>query len=134
MKKLFTLALVLVMVFSLSATAFAKTDVADSFVAKANSAVEAYVQTVTIDDISDKDYAKAEKTVEKANEKILKMVEKEMDAKKLDLDKLVEKTNDEAFKAIEKCAKMGIEVICEYKVFEIQGNIVYIDPLRVVRR
>lgn len=134
MKKLLVMLLALVMVFSCSVTTFAKADDPGNFVEKANSQVEAYIQTVTVDDVSEKDYDKAEKMVAKANEQILKMVDKAMSAKNLKIDKLVEKTNDIAFKVIEKAAKMGIVVECEYVAYEIQGYIVYIDPLRVVRR
>ncbi|MDD4689593.1 MAG: hypothetical protein PHE51_07590 [Eubacteriales bacterium] len=134
MKKLLVMVLALVMVLSFSVTAFASNDVSDKFIGEANTKVEAYMQNVTVDDISEKDYAKVDMMVEKANQKILKMVNKAMSANNLDIDKLVEKTNAVAFKEIEKASKLGIEVLCEYVAYEIQGHTIYIDPLRVVRR
>ncbi len=134
MKKLLGMVLAVIMGLSCSATVLAKNDVSDQFVGKANEKVEAFIKTVKLEDVSEKDYDKAEKMVEKTNEKILKMVEKAMSAENLNIDKIVDRSNDRAFRIIENAAKMGIEVECEYTAYEIQGQIVYIDPLRVVRR
>lgn len=76
----------------------------------------------------------AEKLVVNANEKILSMVEKAMKSKNPDLDKLVRDTNAIAFRTIEAAAKFGVIVVCEYQAFEINGQTVLIDPLKIISR
>lgn len=90
--------------------------------------------------ISDKDYAKVEQHVEKANEKIYDLVIKAQDqadkknanTEKI-IDQLLKQTNHFAAKAIEFGEKYGIIVECEYVEVEIGGQTVIIDPLRIRR-
>ncbi|HAN20182.1 MAG: hypothetical protein A2Y15_09900 [Clostridiales bacterium GWF2_36_10] len=72
--------------------------------------------------------------VDRTNAKIEKLVEKAIADTNPDLDKLVEKTNRLAQNTIKIAAILGIEVVCEYKAYEINGVIVYIDPLIVIKR
>lgn len=48
------------------------------------------------------------------------------------IDELVKDTNKLADKMIQEAAKVGIQVICEYVEVEIGGQIVLIDPLKVI--
>ncbi len=75
-----------------------------------------------------------EKMVDKANKQILKLVREAQKSENPDIDELVEITNSIAFGVIEKAASMGVAVICEYEAFEIAGQTVYIDPLRIINR
>ncbi|PKM62828.1 MAG: hypothetical protein CVU97_03280 [Firmicutes bacterium HGW-Firmicutes-21] len=136
MKKLiaFTLiAITLLSVLSVSVLAeqidVQKIEYVNEFIEKANKTEKAYYEVK-----EEKDLAKVEEMVLKTNEKILQMVYNEMEAKKVDIDKLVEKTDEMARKTIEKAADMGYEVICEYIAYEINGEIVLIDPLIVIKR
>lgn len=75
---------------------------------------------------------KAEKTVEKANAKIEKVIEKAQKSAKDDGAKAQAKTDKIAEKAKEKVEKLGGEVECIYTFEEIDGVIYAIDPLIVI--
>lgn len=76
----------------------------------------------------------AQRLVEKTNAKIEAMVEEAIAETNPDLDKLVAETSELAQKTIDKAANWGVEVVCEYKAYEINGVVVYIDPLIVIKR
>lgn len=76
----------------------------------------------------------AQRLVDSANDRILDMVERTMNSQNPDLDKLVSCTNAIALRTIDAAAKLGVTVVCEYQTFEINGQIVLIDPLKIISR
>ena len=77
---------------------------------------------------------KAEILVAATNRMILLLVKIAQFTPKNDVDALVQATNELAFRTIEKAAELGVIVVCEYVAFEVDGQIVYIDPLRIINR
>lgn len=75
-----------------------------------------------------------QRMVEKTNNRIQKLVDRAIADENADLDKLVKKTNALALRTIRVAEILGIEVVCEYKAYEIHGVTVYIDPLIVIKR
>ncbi|MDD4164412.1 MAG: hypothetical protein PHD66_04205 [Eubacteriales bacterium] len=75
-----------------------------------------------------------QKLVDSTNMRIENLVQRAMNEQNPDIDKLVAKTEALAAITINISAKLGIEVVCEYKAYEINGQIVYIDPLIVIKR
>lgn len=75
-----------------------------------------------------------EKMVARTNAKIETLVNKAMSEENPNLEALVYKTNALSQLTIKIAEKLGVEVICEYVPYEINGVIVYIDPLIVIRR
>ena len=76
----------------------------------------------------------AQRLVDSANDRIMDMVERTMNSQNPDLDKLVRNTNAIALRTIDTVAKLGVTVVCEYQAFEINGQIVLIDPLKIISR
>lgn len=72
--------------------------------------------------------------VDKANTMIENMVERELSKRNPDIPGLIEKTNVIASGTIKIAAMLGVEVKCEYKAYEYNGTVFYIDPLIVIRR
>lgn len=68
------------------------------------------------------------------NAKIECLVKIAMYQKNPDIDKLVAQTTSLAESTIEVGAALGIEVVCEYIPYVINGQTVYIDPLIVIKR
>ncbi len=106
-----------------------KAEWVNEFVEKANSSDKG-----NFDVKEEKMLEIVEKRVELTNQQILRFVYREMEAKNVNIDRLVEKTDFFASQTMEWAAKMGYEVICEYTAYEIQGEIVLIDPLIVIKR
>lgn len=77
---------------------------------------------------------KVEMMVEATNKTILLLVKIAQLTPKNDVDTLVQATNELAFKTIQKAAELGVSVVCEYEAYEVDGQIVYIDPLRIINR
>lgn len=121
MKKLITLFLVIAM----SVTMFTGTAV----FATSDEGLDANTYVC-----SDSDLVKAAKIVDNSNEQIDHLVEVAKSQKDPDLSLLIEKTSNIAMKAIEKCADLGIVVKCELIPVEINGHVIYIDPLRIIPR
>lgn len=96
-----------------------------------------------------KDHRKIVAKVEKANEKIEKLIKEaikdveqvsrskksqikiEKEIKEI-INDLIKDTNKVAHKMIKQAANQGVLVICEYVEVNIGGHKVMIDPLRVV--
>lgn len=72
--------------------------------------------------------------VDKANTMIENMVERELSKRNPDIPGLIEKTNVIASGTIKIAAMLGVEVKCEYKAYEYNGTVFYVDPLIVIRR
>ena len=79
-----------------------------------------------------KDYEKLVAVVESANNKIEKCVLTAIRSEKDDVDKLLAKVDKIVAYIMRKAEAAGYEVICEYTAYEIDGQTVLIDPLRVV--
>jgi hypothetical protein len=88
-------------------------------------------QSISVTDAKTK---AAEKIVETANKVIVKLVEVAQSQQDPDIDKLVALTNLISKNAINAAANLGVEVVCEYVAYEINGQIVLIDPLRIIYR
>ena len=82
----------------------------------------------------DVQFAIVQKMTENTNNKIIRMVLKELSKKAPDIEKLIAETNELAADLIVKAEKFGIYVICEYTSYEFNGIVFYIDPLIVIRR
>lgn len=108
------------------------------------SAAELNDSYVQVQSVPSKNYAKAEAIIDKANAEIKfeacktktvceLLVSVGFDGSdpviQLLINNLVNKTNRIAEKAINKCKKLGVRVICEYEEIIIAGNVVLIDPL-----
>lgn len=92
---------------------------ADKEIEKYNMEIEA------IEGLRDNENIDVDKLLYEAEQKLERKVNRI-------IDHLVDDTNRAANLMIEKAAKAGIEVICEYVEVEIGGQIVLVDPLRVV--
>ena len=79
-----------------------------------------------------KDYDKLVAVVESANEKIEKCVLIAIRSEKDDVDKLLAKVDKIVAYVMRKAEAAGYEIVCEYTAYEIDGQTVLIDPLRVV--
>jgi peptidoglycan hydrolase CwlO-like protein len=108
-KKIFILALILLMIFSFQAFAEDGTNL-----------------------------EKAQELVDEANEEIYNLI-KEAQDKALDkpdeiqevIDELVEETLETSEETVEEGEELGVSIICEYIEVDINGITVLIDPLRV---
>lgn len=95
-----------------------------------------------VQSIVDKANAKVEENIEKAvtqSEKVIAKYEagkisiEEKEAKvQAIIENLVTKTNEITTKAIEKCEKHGAVVECEWVEVIIDGQVVMVDPIRIV--
>jgi len=72
--------------------------------------------------------------VDVANSQIDALVERAIEQEDPDLDRLLARTEAISYSTIIIANALGITVICEYVPYEINGQIVYIDPLIVIRR
>lgn len=78
--------------------------------------------------------AVVEGIVEVSNARIMALVHRAQRQENPNIDLLVARTNAIAARTIFIADKLGIEVVCEYTPYEIDGQIVYIDPLIVIKR
>ncbi|XMB87185.1 hypothetical protein RJG79_05130 [Mycoplasmatota bacterium WC44] len=84
------------------------------------------------------DYVEALIIAEKANEKILDEIHKaqgkalESDNDEIIIAKLIEKTNEISLEARNKIGVLGIDSECTYVAYEIDGQTVMVDPIRVL--
>lgn len=81
---------------------------------------------------TDKEIAKLDKMVDKANLKIAKLVEKAQKTPVDDVDWLLAKVDEIKESVDEYAASIGMEVECSYTTYTVDGQDVEIDPLRVV--
>lgn len=79
-----------------------------------------------------KELDKLYQKVDKANAKIAEAVEKAMATEKDDVEKLLKKVDQIVDSVMEYADSIGVEVVCEYDYYIIDGHTVAIDPLRVV--
>jgi hypothetical protein len=79
-----------------------------------------------------KEYDKLVAIVDAANLKIEKCVETAIRSEKDDVEKLLEKVDNIVAYVMNKADAAGYEVECIYEPYEIDGQTVLIDPLRVV--
>lgn len=70
--------------------------------------------------------------VDQANMAIEQMVNQTIASQDPDIGSLVEKTDKIADQTIEQASVMGVEVVCEIEYYDIDGQRVAIDPLKVV--
>ena len=78
-------------------------------------------------------YAVAQQIVDSANARIMNIVSAAQASPQDDAQWAVAQTTREAAQAIEICRWIGVTVVCEYVEYEIDGQIVLIDPLKVIR-
>ncbi|HBL84608.1 MAG: hypothetical protein A2Y17_10565 [Clostridiales bacterium GWF2_38_85] len=121
MKKFISIILVVLMITTLSTVAVSAKGVS-------------HEQSISISKVSDFKIAIVEKLVERTNAKIEDLVVAAMAEEDPDLDLLVARTNFLAQTTIKIAAALGVEVVCEYVVYEINGVAVVIDPLIVIKR
>jgi conjugal transfer/entry exclusion protein len=128
-KKLFSLMLVVVTVLSVSSFAVSAQETTDyGYVAT----------TATNTSVNDFSYkirlAIVEKLVEATNNQIEQLVNQAQNQQNPDIDKLVATTSALSQATIQVAALLGIDVVCEYVPYVINGQTVYIDPLIVIKR
>ena len=85
-------------------------------------------------DVSEKDFAKLEAMVVKANEKIDKAVAQAQKTAKDDVAELLKKVEKTVAPVFKFADEIGAEVVCEIEYYWIDGRQVAIDPLKVINR
>lgn len=81
---------------------------------------------------NEKDYQKACATIEKANAKIVSLVEHAQKTKKNDVAQLLKQVDQVIEQTTKKVEKLGFEVACTYDTYIVDGQVVIIDPLYVI--
>ena len=85
-------------------------------------------------DVSEKDFAKLEDMVAKANEKVAKAVAQAQKTAEDDIAQLLKKV-DKTISSVYKFAEeIGADVVCEIEYYWIDGRLVAIDPLKAINR
>jgi septal ring factor EnvC (AmiA/AmiB activator) len=148
MKKFFTMALTMVLLFSLfSPVAYASDNDLQSViedVTKTNAKIDELISdaiveadeqiakyTEAIEVLENEKVSASEKEQDKLDTKIEKLEEQLDDKIEKIISDLIDDTNKLAEAAIERAAKKGYTVTCELVEVEIGGQTVYVDPLRV---
>ncbi len=123
-RKIFATLTALVMMFSMTAgvTAFAAEEVVSNDIQS--------VQSVS----NPRNEAIVQVLVTVANSVIERMVEAAQNNPNADIDKLIADTNRISATVISIADRLGITVLCEYKEYVINGEVVLIDPLRIINR
>jgi len=85
-------------------------------------------------DKTEKQYKKLCQMVDKANEKIDKLVEHAKKTEKDDVQWLLDKVEKEVTPVLAYAAQIGVEVECEVEVVMVDGQWVEIDPLKVINQ
>jgi hypothetical protein len=145
MKKGLFMTLLLVLVLSLGSVAFGDTvspetmaivqeDVDQTNIDIDQKIDEAVARSIVIVDTYNAAVALAELTLE--GQALDARLDALYDAKEREInnliDTLVDETNAIAAACFQRCADLGVTVICELVPVEIDGRIVMIDPLKVV--
>jgi hypothetical protein len=78
------------------------------------------------------EFYKLTKMVDKANEKILKAVEKAQATPYDDVDEMLATVDQIVAKVMNYANAIGGVVVCEYTTYYIDGRNVLVDPLRVI--
>ena len=82
---------------------------------------------------SEDEFLKLSRMVDKANEKILKAVQKAQATPYDDVDELLATVEAIVAGVMDYANSIGGVVVCEYTTYYIDGQSVLIDPLRVIR-
>jgi hypothetical protein len=81
---------------------------------------------------AEKDLAKAEKFVADANAQIEAFVTRAQRTPKEDVGLLLEQIGRVVERTVRQVTRLGFGITCEYVTFEIDGQTVLVDPLKVV--